>query len=86
MRELSADLALALSHVIHLLHPATIVLGGGLSLMGKPLLEPVVEKLPGYVMKGFRPLPAVRLAGLGEDAVPTGALLLAGQAAVERRS
>jgi glucokinase len=86
LRELSADLALALSHVIHLIHPATIVLGGGLSLMGQPLLEPLVEKLPGYVMKGFWPVPAVKLAGLGEDAVPTGALLLAGRAAMERRA
>jgi glucokinase len=75
--ELSVDLALALSHVVHLLHPAAIVLGGGLSLIGEPLRSAVAAALPGFVMEAFHPVPAVRLAMLGEDAVPAGALELA---------
>ncbi len=75
--ELSGDLALALSHVVHLLHPAAIVLGGGLSLVGEPLRRAVAAALPGFVMEAFHPVPAIRLATLGEDAVPTGALELA---------
>ena len=35
------------------------------------------EALPRYVMDSFRPGPEVRLAGLGEDSVPVGALALA---------
>ena len=75
--ELAGDLALALSHVVHLLHPAAIVLGGGLSLIGEPLRLAVASALPGQVMEAFHPVPAVRLAMLGEDAVPAGALELA---------
>lgn len=71
------DLAFGLSHATHLLHPSLVVLGGGLSLLGEPLRSRVASRLPGFVMEAFQPGPEVRLAGLGEDAVPIGALLLA---------
>ncbi len=71
------DLAFGLSHAVHLLHPAIVVLGGGLSLLGEPLRAAVASVLPQYVMDAFQPGPEVVLAGLGEDAVPVGALLLA---------
>ena len=71
------DLAFGLSHVVHLLHPEVILLGGGLSLVGEPLRAAVVEALPGFLMEAFRPGPEVRLAALGEDAVPVGCLVLA---------
>lgn len=74
----AADLAFGLSHAVHLLHPEVIVLGGGLSLLGEPLRATVAAALPGFLMEAFRPGPQVVLAGLGEDAVPVGALLLAG--------
>jgi glucokinase len=77
LRELADDLALGISHAVHLLHPGTIVLGGGLSLLGEVLRREVEGKLPGYLMEAFRPGPAVELAVLGEDAVPVGALRLA---------
>jgi glucokinase len=71
------DLAFALSHVVHLCHPEVIVLGGGLSLVGEPLRGAVAEALPHYCMHAFHPGPKIVLAGLGEDVVPVGALLLA---------
>ncbi len=78
--EVADDLAFGLSHVIHLMHPCLIVLGGGLSLLGEPLRAAVQAALPRYVMKAFHPVPVVRLAALREDSVPTGALILAGSA------
>lgn len=81
MSELVGDLSFALSHVTHLMHPAVVVLGGGVALLGEPLRAAVAERLPGMVMEAFRPGPEVVLASLAEDAVPVGALVLA--AAVE---
>lgn len=77
LSELAEDLAFGLSHVVHLLHPEVIVIGGGLSGLGERLREAVEQALPRFVMEAFAPGPRVSLAGLGEDAVPVGALLLA---------
>lgn len=73
----AGDLAFALSHVVHLFHPEIIVLGGGLALTGEPWRDAVARSVPPFVMKAFAPGPVVRLAALGENAVPAGALLLA---------
>lgn len=77
--EVAGDLAFALSHVVHLFHPEVIVIGGGLSKIGEPLRAAVAKALPVYVMEAFGPGADIRLAGLGEDSVPTGALELARQ-------
>ena len=77
-RKTADDLAFGLSHVTHLFHPEVIVLGGGLSLVGEPLREAIERHLRRFTMEAFAPGPQVRLAALGEDAVPAGALLLAG--------
>ena len=77
VEETTDDLAFALSHVVHLLNPETIILGGGLSLIGEPLRQRVEQKLPGYVMDVLRPGPSIQLSTLKEDAVPVGALALA---------
>jgi glucokinase len=50
-------------------------------LLGEPLRLAVAEALPRFLMEAFQPAPAVRLAALGEDAVPIGALELARMAA-----
>jgi glucokinase len=71
------DLAFGISHAVHLLHPETIILGGGLSLLGEPLRNSVEQKLKQYVMHAFRPGPIIQLSALKEDAVPIGALQLA---------
>jgi glucokinase len=85
LRTTAEDLALALSHVVHLCHPEIIVIGGGLSLVGEPLREAVALALPLFVMEAFHPVPDIALAELGEDAVPVGALLLAKEAAQSRK-
>jgi glucokinase len=77
LRETAQDLAFGLSHVVHLFHPEVIVLGGGLSFVGEFLRAAVAESLPGCVMEAFAPGPPIRLAALGEDAVPVGCLVLA---------
>ena len=73
------DLAFGLSHVVHLVHPQAVVLGGGLSFVGEPLRAAVAAVLGQYVMEAFAPGPRVALAALREDAVPVGALLLAAE-------
>jgi glucokinase len=75
--ELALNLALALSHVVHLMHPEVIVIGGGLSLIGESLRKAIEEALPRLVIEAFHPAPQIRLALLGEDAVPVGAMQLA---------
>jgi len=77
LEETTENLAFGLSHVIHLFHPEIIILGGGLSLMGELLRKSVVSYIPKFVMKAFYPGPDLRLAGLGEDVVAIGGLLLA---------
>jgi glucokinase len=79
LEETARNLGFGLSHVTHLFHPEVIILGGGLSKLGEPLRVSVQRQLARFLMAAFQPGPAVRLATLGEDAVPTGALLLAGK-------
>ena len=75
--EVAEDLAFGLSHIVHLMHPETIVLGGGLALAGEPFRAAVETALKRFVMEAFAPGPRVALAALREDSVPVGALLLA---------
>jgi glucokinase len=79
LESVADDLAFALSHATHLMHPETIVLGGGLSQVGEPLRAAVAEKLPRYLMEVMGEGPKVQLSELGEDAVPTGCLLAAAE-------
>jgi glucokinase len=77
LRETAEDLAFGLSHAVHLFHPRIIVLGGGLSKVGEPLRAAVERALPGFIMAAFAPGPRLALSSLQEDAVTTGALILA---------
>jgi len=81
LNDLAGDIALALSHVVHLLHPAVLVIGGGLSLVGEPLRPPIEKNLAELIMNAFHPPPPVLLAALGQDSVPIGALELAARIA-----
>jgi glucokinase len=75
--ELCEDLAFGLSHVVHLMHPEIIVVGGGLSNLGEPLRQGVSKALENFVMDAMSPGPEIVIAALAEDAVPQGALELA---------
>lgn len=75
--ETCEHLAFGLSHMVHLLNPEIIVLGGGLSLLGDWLSDRVRKHLPRFLMKAFGNGPEIMIAALGEDVVPAGALLLA---------
>lgn len=77
LQAVSQDVGFALSHVVHLIHPEMMVLGGGLSLVGEPLRAAIEAALQPHLMEVFRPGPPLKLAEVGEDAVPVGALLLA---------
>lgn len=79
LSEFADNLAFGLSHVVQLMHPERIVLGGGLALVGEPLRDAVAGALPRYTMEVFGDGPAVVLAGLGEDAVPVGCLAMVAQ-------
>ncbi|HOW64497.1 MAG TPA: ROK family protein [Candidatus Paceibacterota bacterium] len=77
LTETAEDLAFGLSHVVHLMHPAVIILGGGLSLIGEPLRHAVQTAIGPMIMEVFRPGPTIKMAELNEDMVPVGALELA---------
>jgi glucokinase len=77
LHETAVELAFGLSHVVHLFHPAIIIIGGGLSGIGELLRLAVQNALSQFVMEAFAPGPIIKLAILGEDAVPVGALELA---------
>lgn len=77
LSELAQDLAFGLSHAVHLFHPQVIIIGGGLAAVGAPLRTGVATALRRFTMEAFAPGPEVRLAALGEDTVPVGALWLA---------
>ncbi|HXL58516.1 MAG TPA: ROK family protein [Chitinophagaceae bacterium] len=77
LHEIADNIAFALSHVVHLFHPEVIIIGGGLSLLGKYLNDEIASALPNYVMKSFLPAPRIKIASLGKNVVPVGALELA---------
>ena len=74
------DLAFGLSHIVHLFNPEVIILGGGLSLIGEPLLTSAIKHISKYLTKAFQPGPKMVIAALGEDVVGVGSLLLAKEA------
>lgn len=75
--ELTDNIAFALSHVVHLLNPEIIIIGGGLSQMGEMLATSVKEKIQDYLMDVMRPGPLICISELKEDVVVAGALFLA---------
>jgi glucokinase len=71
-------LADAICHVIALLCPRRVVIGGGVALIGEELLFAPVRKLvSGRVFKPFAGLTDIVPAALGEEVVVHGALALA---------
>ncbi|CAL1517269.1 ROK family protein [Chitinophaga sp. MM2321] len=77
LKEVTDDIAFALSHVTHLFHPEIIIIGGGLSFLDEYLSSPIATALSGYLMNAFLPAPPVQISALRENVVPMGALELA---------
>lgn len=72
------SLSTSLSHVIALLCPRRIVIGGGVSLLGEAqLFGPVRGKVNARVFKPFAGLTDIVPAALGEEVVVHGAIALA---------
>lgn len=69
--------AVALSNVITLIHPERIAMGGGVSLMGDVLLNPLRKHVDAIVFGPYRNRYSIVPCALGEDVVLVGALLLA---------
>ncbi len=81
---LGCYLGLGLSYVIQLFHPQVLVIGGGVSRFGEPLLEEIRRNLGLFVMAAHQGTYEVALAELDEQAVPTGALLLAASSSLSK--
>lgn len=77
-------LAQTLCHVIALVCPRRIVIGGGVSLMGEALFGPLRAKVAERVFAPFAGLTEIVPAALGEAVVVHGALALARQRLSER--
>jgi glucokinase len=78
LRHAQSHLADAICHVITLLCPRCIVIGGGVSLMGEKLLfEPLRKMVAERVFKPFADCYEIVPAALGEEVVVHGALALA---------
>jgi glucokinase len=74
------NLSEALCHVIALVCPRRIVIGGGVSLMGEEMFfRPLREKVAERVFKPFADCFDIMPAALGEEVVVHGALALARQ-------
>ena len=68
-----------LAHMIYLLHPGVVILGGGVSLLGSLLIERIQSELNSRLNEDLVDVPELRVAALGETVVPCGAILYAKQ-------
>jgi glucokinase len=71
------SLAVALSNVIALIHPERIALGGGVSLLGDVLLNPLRKHVNAICFEPYRGRFDIVPCELGEDVVLVGGLLIA---------
>ncbi len=70
-------IGIALANAITLLHPEVVALGGGVSLMGEVLLNPLRDYVEDRMFSPYRSTVRITPATLTEDVVVAGALLLA---------
>ena len=69
-------LSQAIAGIANLLDPELIVIGGGVSMAGDFLLNPIRKEYPKYVLFKDQPMPEVKLAVLGSKAGIIGAAML----------
>jgi len=77
VERVAASIGLAIANVITLFHPERVALGGGVSLMGKVLLEPLRREVERCVFDPYRGHYEIVPCELGESVVLAGAVLLA---------
>jgi glucokinase len=85
LNRVGETIGIALSNVITLFHPERIAIGGGVALLGEPLLDPIRRSADAHVFGPFRGRCEIVPCTLGEQVVTVGTLLLAG-AAVEHET
>jgi glucokinase len=73
---IAAGVGCALTNVITLLHPEKIALGGGVSLMGEVLLDPIRAYIDRHVYGPYQGTCPLVPCELEEDVVTAGALML----------
>jgi glucokinase len=79
LKAAARHIAFALSSIVQLFHPQVLVLGGGVSQLGEPLLKEIEVVLDQLVMEVFRNTYQIKISTVGEMAVPMGAMLLAAE-------
>lgn len=77
--EVATVFSAALANVINLIGPGVIAVGGGISLIGPPLLERLQRYTAQYVYRYGNIHCEIRQAQMGEAVVPVGVLLLTGR-------
>ncbi|HRI87277.1 MAG TPA: ROK family protein [Candidatus Hydrogenedentes bacterium] len=75
--EAARGIGIALANVITLIHPERIALGGGVSLLGAPLLDPIRKHVDALCFGPYRGKYEIVPCALEQDVVLVGALLLA---------
>lgn len=85
LRRACEALSEAICHVVALLCPRRIVIGGGVSLLGDQLFVPLRQKVAERVFRPFAGLTDIVPAALGEGVVVHGALALAKKAFGQRK-
>lgn len=76
VREAAEFLAIGVSNVVHLLNPQMVIIGGSLSRIGAPLLQPVWDVVARRTMIAFRQHLQIVTASLGDDATLLGCMVL----------
>jgi len=79
IEDVARGIGIALANVITLIHPERIAIGGGVSLLGDVLLEPVRRRVDALCFGAYRGKYEIVPCALGEGVVLVGGLLLAGQ-------
>lgn len=74
--EVTDSIAVGLKNIIHTFNPDCIVIGGGVSLAGEALFEPVIEKTRKIVLAPYRDTFTIVPAQLGDDVGIVGAATL----------